>query len=234
MTPSPNAIRSKRNQYLNWLDKTWWRIRGWKEGFRDMVFWYSVAGTAVMSEEPAWRILDDAKNGKKLPLDRKLTWQQAKTLSFEISEKRGTNPVDWFTGGCGCVDTAWRTFDEIKYVGPKIASWLLRDLGLMRGYSDGSGGKELVVRRKASTTWYKKLPEEHQALFVPIDVRVHDGAKQCGIGGILKNYGTNYLQQDPDLHVEAATQIVIWARKNGFDPRDLDIYWYLVGSGKAD
>jgi hypothetical protein len=71
-------------------------------------------------------------------------------------------------------------------------------------------------------------------LFVPIDARVHDGAKQCGIGGVLKRYGTNKIQLDPDLHVEAATQIVRWARKNGFDPRHLDIHWYLVGSGKAD
>jgi hypothetical protein len=199
-----------------------------------MAFWYSVAGTAVLSEEPAWRMLDDAKNGKKLPLNRKQTWQQAKVLSFDVSEKHGTNPVDWFTGGCGCVNTAWRTFDGVKYVGPKIASWLMRDLSLMRDYSDGRGHKKLTVRRKADSTWYERLPEECQALFVPIDARVHDGAKQCGIGGVLKRYGTNKIQLDPDLHVEAATQIVRWARKNGFDPRHLDIHWYLVGSGKAD
>jgi hypothetical protein len=234
LTPTGKTVRVQRDYYLGWLDANWWRIRGWKDGFRDMVFWYSVAGTAVMSEGPAWRMLDDAKSGKKLPLDRKQTWRQAKALSLEISEKRHTNPVDWFTGGCGCAYTAWRTFDGLKYVGPKIASWIMRDLGLMRDYSDGSGGRELVIRRKSNPAWYDRLPEECQALFVPIDTWVHDGARRCGIGGVVKKYGTNTIQLDADLHVEAATQIVRWARKHTFDPRDLDIYWYLTGSGKAD
>ena len=234
MTPTPNAVRAKRNQYLNWLDQTWWRIRGWKDGFRDMVFWYSVAGAAVLGEEAAWSMLDDAKRGKKLPMDRSETWRQAKALSRYVSEKEMTNPVDWFTGGNGTINEGWRSLDDVKYIGPKIASWLMRDLSLMRDYSDGGGGRELRLRQKADRSWYWKLSEDCQALFVPVDTWVHDGAKRCGIGGVLRRYGTNKIQLDPDLHVEAATQIVRWARKNGFDPRALDIYWYLMGSGKAD
>jgi hypothetical protein len=234
MKPTHTAVRAGRNQYITWLDDNWWWIRGWKDGFRDMVFWYSVAGTAVLGEQAAWSMLDDAKRGRKLPLRRLDTWRHAKTLSHFVSEKERTNPVDWFTGGSGDIDKSWRLLDGVKYIGPKIASWLMRDLSLMRDYSDGSGGRELRLRSKIDRSWYKKLEEESQALFVPVDARVHDAAKHCGIGGVLKKYGTNTIQLDPDLHIEAATQIVRWARRNGYDPRDLDIYWYLTGSGKAE
>ena len=165
---------------------------------------------------------------------RQDTWRQAKALSRLISDKERTNPVDWFTGGSGDIDKSWQLLDGVKYIGPKIASWLMRDLSLMRDYSDGSGGREFRCRSNINRSWYKRLPEECQALFLPVDARVHNAAKRCGIGGVLKKYATNTIQLDPDLHLEAATQIVRWARKNGFDPRDLDIHWYLTGSGKAD
>jgi len=234
MKPNPTAVRSTRNQYIKWLEYNWWRTRGWKDGFRDMVFWYSAAGAAVLGEQAAWSMLDDAKKGRKLPMLRQDTWRQAKALSRIVSVKERTNPVDWFTGGCGDIDKSWQSLDGVKYIGPKIASWLMRDLSLMRDYSDGFGGREFRSRSNINRSWYKRLPEETQALFVPVDARVHDAAKRCGIGGVLKRHGINKIQIDPDLHIKAATQIVRWARNNGYDPRDLDIYWYLTGSGKAE
>jgi len=234
MKPSQTTVRASRNQYLKWLDKSWWRIRGWNEGFRNMVLWYSVAGAAVMSEGAADSILDKAIKGKKLPGTRAETWRQAKAISCLVCDDKKTNPIDWFTGNCGCVFSAWQSLDDVKNIGPKIASWLMRDLGLMRDYSDGSGGKQVCLLPKPDRSWYEKLPEECQALFVPIDVWVHKGARICGIGGLIKKHDANKIQLDPDLHVDASTEIVRWARKNGYDPRDLDIFWYLNGSGKAD
>lgn len=78
--------------------------------------------------------------------------------------------------------------------------------------------------------WFQWLAPEDQALFVPIDVYVYKGARQRGASDAFARHDAYTIQSDPDLHRQAATEIVKWARKRGFDPRDLDVYWYGLGA----
>ena len=78
--------------------------------------------------------------------------------------------------------------------------------------------------------WFDRLPVEDQALFIPIDVYVHAGASQHSASATCAREDVRGIQADPYLHRQAASEIVRWARVRGYDPRDLDIYWYLLGA----
>ena len=102
----------------------------------------------------------------------------------------------------------------------------------MRDYSDGRGRTAVVYRENMDRRWFDTLSPQDQALFVPIDVYVHEGARRLGASAVCRWYeDVNEIQNDPSLHRKAAAELVRWARSKSFDPRDLDVYWYSLGAG---
>jgi hypothetical protein len=159
---------------------------------------------------------------------RRPTWRDARILAKEICVEYSSNPVDWLTGGCGKPADAWYRLDEVSGIGSKIASFLMRDLSFLRDYSSGKGGGEVAYRRRIARGWFDRLPYEDQALFIPIDVYVHECARKHGASRLARRYSATVIQADPDLHRRVATEIVGWAREHGYDPRDLDMYWFSL------
>lgn len=73
-----------------------------------------------------------ARKGRPLPAPRCRPFEGALKLANTICLELETNPVDWFTGGNGDTMAGCRSLDAIHNIGPKIASFILRDLSFMR------------------------------------------------------------------------------------------------------
>ena len=232
--PNPSCLKKAYDWYMGWLKRNWRRSRKWNEYFTHMVFWHSIAGSAVLGEGAADSLLDDAVAGRKLPEERRPTWKDSKHLAKEVTETHQTNPVDWFTGGNGSIEAGWNRLDDIFNIGPKIASFILRDLSLMRDYSTGKGGVSTEYRERRNRKWFENLSLSKQAFFIPIDIYVYEGARKRNVSSIFKKHTANEIQMDKSYYREAAESIVSWSRQRGFDPREVDIYWYGVGSGYID
>lgn len=121
---------------------------------------------------------------------------------------------------------AWHTLDEIAYVGPKIASWILRDLSFLRDYSDDTGRFQVRYRNERDAAWFGRLSVPQQALFVPLDRWVIRGAKSRGV--LPKNAQVSVIQVNQRKYLEAAERVARWARTERLDPRDVDVYLYLI------
>lgn len=214
-----------------WLWDEWGYSGAWGRRLPEMILYYSVAGAAVLNDRAAESIVRRARKGQPLPARRRRTLEGALKLADTICRERETNPVDWFTGGNGNVLAGWQSLDAVYNIGPKIASFILRDLSFMRDYSTGDGHPSVRYRRTLDRHWYDVLPHELQALFIPIDVYVHSGARKVGAGPSFKAYSANTIQTDIDLYRRAAREVVRWARARKLDPRDVDVYWYGLGSG---
>jgi hypothetical protein len=218
-------------QVDGWLWPEWGYARGWSKRLPEMILWYSAAGSAFLSGAAADSFVESAKSGRPLPKQRKVILEEARKLSRRICDDLGSNPVDWFTGGCGDLEAAWTTLDDIPGIGPKISSFIMRDLSFMRDYSRGHGGSSVSYRRSASRRWFDTLPLNVQALFVPIDHHVHAAARRFGVGTLFERHEVGAIQSDPELYRRAATAIVTWCRARHLDPRDVDVYWYATGRG---
>lgn len=233
MTPQLRSAWLDR-AYGAYVDEWLWDVfgyaKGWPARFPEMILWYSTAGSGVLNEKAADKFVADARAGRPLPPLRRDTWRDAVRLAEEICEGSATNPVDWFTGGCGSLESGWRRLDEVHGIGPKIASFILRDLSFMRDYSKGTGVKAVAYRRSIDRKWFECLPPENQGLYIPVDVYVHAGARRHRASAICMKNAVKDIQGDPDLHRRAGSQIAQWARKKDCDPRDLDVYWYLLGA----
>ena len=138
--------------------------------------------------------------------------------------------MEWFTGRCGSLAAAWPRLDAIPYIGPKIASFIMRDLSLLRDHSDGTGDVAATYKKPRDHRWFDSLPHEDQALFAPIDTHVRDSAVANGASATARKYDVQSIQTDAVMHRAVSTEIVRWARTHRFDPRDLDVYWYSVGA----
>jgi hypothetical protein len=228
--PNPNCLKNAYKWYIGFIEREWMCSRKWNEYFAQMVFWYSIAGAAVLSETAASSMLDSAVAGKKLPKQRLPTWKDANIIAKEVCQDQQTNPVDWFTGGNGSIESGWNRLDEIHNIGPKIASFILRDLSLMRDYSTAKGGIATEYDERRNRRWFEKLSGPEQAYFIPIDAYVYDGARKSNVSSIFKKHTVYEIQMDRSYYVEAAEAIVSWSRRKGFDPREVDIYWYGIGS----
>jgi hypothetical protein len=222
--------RAHRNQTLPWI-QTWAYTRKWSERLPELILWYATAGLAVM-QGAADNIVDLAKTGGRLPRQRLVVWRAAKQLATKVCVVDCTYPVVWFTGGCGDLEEAWNILDDIPGIGPKIASFIMRDLGFLRDYSYGGGGLAVTYREwRRDSRWFNALPTEKQLLFVPIDNRVHMGARRYGVSRLFSRYDVRAMQADPGLYRGAAEAIVSWSRKRTLDPRDVDVYWYATERG---
>jgi hypothetical protein len=196
-----------------------------------MILWYSTAGTAVMSGAAADSILDRARRGVSLPAPRRIIWIHAQRLAHRICTAHRTNPVDWLTGGCGDIPTAWNKLDDMPGIGPKIASFIMREFSFLRDYSPGTGGRRIAWRRVRDREWFDALSLETQALFVPVDNNVFAGARRYKISSLFNRYDVRDIYASSDLHQQAAMAITMWSRHREFDPRDVDVYWYRYERG---
>jgi hypothetical protein len=221
-------------EYTNWLRKTWGRATGWERHLPELVLWYSAAGGARRGEAVGDTWVHTVRHAgvNQLPPSARATWTGALPLRDEVCGD--SNPVDWFTGGCGRLEDAWHRLDDVPWIGPKIASFILRDLSLLRDYSNGASGRRVVYRRTMNRRWFDRLPESEQALFVPIDRHVHAYARSHRASPICQRYSVADIQWDPEQHRRAGAEIVRWARMWSLDPRDLDIYWYSLGAGNIN
>jgi hypothetical protein len=235
----PDAIKSQwlersyKEYVTKWLLRRWRRVEDWPRALPEFVLWYSVAGNARRGGDAGG---DDClrvvrKRGPRvLSSQARSTWTHALQLSEELAAKHAGNPVDWFTGRCRSLERGWKRLDDIIWIGPKIASFILRDLSLIRDYSDGAGGTAVVYRRSIDRTWFARLSAKDQALFMPIDRYVHGFAKKHLASAVCAKYSFQDIQWDAELHRRAGTEIVRWARERSFDPRDLNIYWFSLGA----
>ena len=222
--------RAHRNQTLPWI-KYWAVGRDWPCTFPEMILWHATAGLAVM-QGAADNIVDRARSGKVLPEKRRVVWNAARKLTATMCNRDRINPVDWLTGRCGDIEIAWNALDDIPGIGPKIASFIMREIGFHRDYSTGVGGLSVRYRRwQRDSRWFDRLPLERQALFVPIDNRVHSGACRYAVASVFSQYSAREMHADPRLHREGANALVAWSRKRGFDPRDVDVYLYATERG---
>jgi hypothetical protein len=101
----------------------------------------------------------------------------------------------------------------------------------MRDYSNGKGRVATEYQKRRNRRWFEKLSISEQAFFIPIDVYVHEGARKSNVSPIFKKHTAAEIQMDKSCYREAAETIVAWSRRKGFDPREVDIYWYGIGSG---
>lgn len=218
---------------VDWLLPTWRDRVGSAEGFAEMILWYTVAGSKGGSNKMADTLVNYVRGGhpNRLPNRRRPTWEDARKLAKEVCYRATTNPVDWFTGGCGNIEIGWKRLDEIFGIGPKIASLLMRDLSFLRDYTDGRGEPMVGYREKRDPHGFNRLPPEDQALCIPIDVWVHSYAKKHKASVIIEKNDSSTIQSDCELHRKAATEIVRWTRERELDPRDMDVYWYSLGAG---
>lgn len=225
--------RSYRAYYDEWLDDKWVYANGWLTHLPELILWYSVAGSARGNETAADGYVDSVRGNRiqDIPQRPRRTLDDVRRLARELCAEKRTNPVDWFTGGCGSLQSGWRRLDDIYGIGPKIASFILRDLSFMRDYSDGAGGPDVVYRDSRDRQWFERLAPSEQALFIPIDVYVHEATRRHGASRMCAENDVTDIQWSPELHRETAAEIVSWARERGFDPRDLDVYWYSLGAG---
>src|SRR5262249_13799210 len=116
-------------------------------------------------------------------------------------------------------------------VGPKIASFILRDLSFLSDYSNGAGRSTVVFRQSRDHRWFDGLSPDDQALYMPIDIHVHKFARKHRASMLCAKQSVQDIQWDADLHRRAGSEIVRWARAHDFDPRDLNVYWYSLGAG---
>ncbi len=210
-----------------WLRRKWPYVRWRPTQFGEMVLWYATAGRRGGSDAMADTIVRKARSGQ-LPPRRRPTWRDALGLAHEVC--RATNPVGWLTGGFERRDRVWSRLDEIHGVGPKIASFLMRDASFLRDHASGCVAGRMSYRDGRETGWFDRLKATDQALFVPIDAWVHAGARRHRASRLVGEHDVQAIQADPELHREAAAEIVVWARRRDLDPRDLDVYWYSLGA----
>jgi len=234
-------LRNAHDAYVNpWLRDKWGHTSNWRRKFAEMILWYAVAGSRRYVRagrdlnKTADRYVGLVLTGKfrSVPRSVRTTWRDALKLAVEVCVDRGTNPIEWFTGGCGDLTAGWERLDEVFGIGPKIASFILRDLSFLRDYLTAHGRAVPGLRQARERRWFSGLVPADQALFLPIDYWVYAGARQSRASTMCARYGdVNEIQASPELHRTAATEIVRWARKHGLDPRDVDVYWYGVGVG---
>lgn len=214
--PDGAAVRRAWERHLVWLRGTWTLEPGRVERFWRMIFWYSASGIARLGEARAneYLALADAGTTRALPPQRRKNLSGARALAREIR----VHPIAW----CAGAGEARARLDAIHGIGPKIASVILRDLSFLRDFTRGT-------RRDAS--WFRRLADEEQAAYFPIDIWVHRAARRAGASPTIRRLPPEKLQANADLHHRAAAEVAAWARARRLDPRDLNVYWYQLGSG---
>ena len=198
-----------------------------------LIFWYAAAGQPLPGEGKAWEWVDLLKAGQahKLPALRQRAWKSIQLVSSQIRKSEGLELVPWIISARAPWRRKWEELQEIYLIGPKIASWILRDLSLLLDYATVSPAGRLSYRSRR-LTWFAQLTSDEQAYFIPIDQRVFSFAKQNRIlTGKLAHRSPASLWTNSDRYLQACTRIIEFALQRDVDPRELDQYWYLLGAG---
>ncbi len=123
----------------------WGYAKSWDSRLPEMILYYSVAGAAFAGgDAAAYSIVRRVRRGEPLSPRLRRTWRDATKLTAEILGADG-NPVDW-SGANGDIAAHWRRLDDVYGIGPKIASFILRDLSFMRDYSSGECSPKVRYR----------------------------------------------------------------------------------------
>jgi hypothetical protein len=200
------------------------------QALEETLFWYAATGQAISHESTAERFWSKISRGRvrDLPPAAQERWTDIKKIVPKLRALDPKTAFGWFMNRHS--RQAWEMLQEIKYVGPKIASWVLRDLSYLRDYATDLGDLRVddgYPERKRDLAWFEKLPIREQALFQPLDRWVIRGAQDYGI--IPASLTIERVQQDLDRYVETATTVTSWARTQTLEPRDLNVYFYLTG-----
>jgi hypothetical protein len=116
-----NAQEVLWNEWLDYFDYAVWTNRAVAE----TVFYYAASGMAIA---PPWQRVDQylkAVQGgrlKELPEPRCDNWESVRTEVPRLRVRWDRTAFGWFT--YGNAHRAWQVLDDIKYIGPKIASWI--------------------------------------------------------------------------------------------------------------
>jgi hypothetical protein len=214
-----------------------WGYSKWSRNSERLIFWYSVTGSPLGGEDLARRFLDsiDHERLSDLPTPRRKTWKTVRALASDVHESTGMAIVTWLMNQVEDFQIGWHRLKEVYLVGNKIASWIMRDLSYLRDYSSSDAMSKLLYRSYRDSRCFQRLDKNSQKYFIPVDRWVFRFAKLAGaLSRALSRRSFISLQQNPRLYLQAAEEIVNYAEQRNLDPRDLDVYWYMVGAGDID
>lgn len=215
-----NKLACSRKAYVDdWLVPMWPGF-GWPS-VTEFIFWHAIAGWALGGDGPADNALETARKGKVRTLGTR-SRELWKLIPPAIPPIARRHPDPLMMLSTEDVETAFSQLDVIKHIGPKIAAFTLRDLSFLRDVREGS------------VSWFAALPEGRQAYFMPIDVHVYDASRETKASATAARYALNEIQSDLDLHVTGGLDLVRWARKRRFDPRDVNVFWFSYAREDVD
>jgi len=129
------------------------------------------------------------------------------------------------------VDLAWGTLQEVELIGLKVASWIMRDVSYLTDYYDDGSPVRLSYANYRDSRWFRDLGPDGQKYFLPIDRWAFRGAKKVGaLSRASIRRGFSGLQASRSAYLQAAAEIAEYASQCAVDARDLNTYWYMVGS----
>jgi hypothetical protein len=199
---------------------------------QETLFWYAASGQAISHESTTARWWKLIKTGRAREIDAppaRKRWADIQRIAPELRAIDTRSAFGWFLSERS--REAWEVIQKVKYVGPKIASWLLRDISLLRDYATENGDHRAQYsypERRRDSAWFTKLRDEEQAVFQPLDRWVIRGAQALRI--IPHSATIERVQGNCERYLETASAIASWARAHARDARDVNIYWYLTGS----
>jgi hypothetical protein len=229
----PEELPRSRDSYM--MDVWTWEFAYdyWTvENLEEALFWYAASGQAISHEsttERWWTQISRGRLREVAPAAR-ARWNDIREIAPKLRALDVKTAFGWFLDGRA--RRAWDLLREIKYVGPKIASWVLRDLSFLRDYATDLGGLRVDIGYPEChrvTRWFSTLPVQEQALFLPLDRWAIRAAHEHGI--LPASMTIEHVQGNLDHYLEAVIATATWARSQNLDPRDLNVYFYLTGEG---
>lgn len=236
--PSPSVLRRAHNIYIDDLWKSdGWGCTQWRGYSAQMLFWYGVAGAPYAGgSDLADRYLASIVGKRKIsgvPLAKLKLWKSANRLVNDIRRETGMELVPWLAQTR--IDSAWERLQQVYLIGPKIASWFLRDISFLMDYRIDGGPSRFSYGQQRSSEWFASLSLDVMKYFVPIDRWVFIGAKKIGaLRPRSIRLTVQGIQANRRNHLQAASEIVEFAQQRNLDPRDLNAYWFVVGSKWID
>jgi len=234
LLPSASTLRRSHAVYMDWLWEYWGYSR-WKGHSAGLIFWYGAAGAPIASGS-ADKFLVAVENGKlhQIPSPKRKLWRSAVAVVADIRRATGMELVPWVAQARA--ELAWKRLQKVYLIGPKIASWILRDISLLMDHCvDASPSRFSYDYKKRNASWFHGLSLDCQKYFIPIDRWVFRGAKKAGsLSTRSIRGGFRGVQANHTRYLDASHEIATFCQTKGLDPRDLDTYWFAQGSGWID
>jgi hypothetical protein len=106
----------------------------------EALFWFAASGQPIAQDSATERWWDLIRRGRVRTIEASAPRERWTGIKQQVPLLRALDQHEafgWFLHGR--TRRAWEMLQEIKYVGPKIASWLLRDLSFLRDYAADTG-----------------------------------------------------------------------------------------------